>query len=133
MPHARPDQLFESEGWDFLASKLISMTISLGNEDKELLRLRKEMELMRHVMHRQLMEFNGNNSIETSLYVGTVKAVSRIERSLAKKGITSNEFIMFMKMLLGRMKKQKLLVRKPLETRQEFGKMKKVIEDADSL
>ena len=123
----------DNESWDSLAAKLISIPISIGSEDKELLRLRKEMEVIKHVMHEQLISFNGNNTIDTAVLVGAHKSIDRIEKNLDKRGIKNNEFMIFLRMLLEKMKKQRLVVKKPLEMQKEFGKMKGVVEDADSV
>jgi hypothetical protein len=128
-----PSHLIDNESWDSLATKLISIPISIGNEDKELLRLRKEMELIKHVMHEQLVSFNGNNTIDTAVFVGAIKSIDRIEKCLDKRGIKNNEFMIFLRMVLEKMKKQRLVVKKPLEMQKEFGKMKGVVEDADSV
>ena len=126
-------QQIESESWESLASMLISMRIDLGKEDAKRRRLRKEMEATKHVLYEQLLSFNGNQEIGASFFVGTVKTLAGIEKRLDASGVKNNEFMTFMKLILGKIRKQKLLVKKPMEMQNEFKKMKGVIEDAGSL
>lgn len=124
-------QLIDKEDWDALARMLISMRIDLGKKDRKLLRLSKEMQIIKHVLYEQLLTFNGSQTIDLSFFVGTLKTVLRIEKELEEKGIANNEFLIFMKLLLEKFKKQKISVKKPLEMQTEFGKLKGVVEDAD--
>jgi hypothetical protein len=131
MPDIDLSSQLESESWDSLALKLKSIPIKLN--DPNLKKVEKEMQLLKHVLYEQLLTFNGNNEIDTSFFVGAIKTHDRIEKELDKHGIKNNEFMIFLGLLLGKVRKQKLLVKKPLEMQKEFGKMKGVVEDADSL
>ena len=121
----------ESEGWDSLALKLKSIPVELN--DPKLKKIQKEMQILKHALYAQLLTLNGNNEIDTSLFVGVIKTFSRFEKTLDKNNINNNEFMIFLGLLLGKIRKQKLIVKKPLEMQKEFGKMKGVVEHADSL
>lgn len=133
MQNSSLSQMIENENWDTLACMLNSMQIDLGKEDGKLKKLRKEMEVVKHVLYEQLRSLNGNNTIDMAFFVGTVKTVSKIEKGLEAHDISNNEFLLFLKLLLGKLKKQRLDVKKPLEMQKEFGKMKGAVENADSL
>ena len=126
-------QLVENESWDSLAKKLISLPVDFDNGDAKGRKVRKQMEALKHALYTQMMSFNGNQSIETSFFVASVKAFSGIEKRLETNGKKNSQFVMFLKLILGKIKKQKLLVKKPLEVRNEFSKMKEVVEDAESI
>ena len=120
----------ETESWDHIARMLVSFPIDIGEGSAETRRLRKQLEAMKHALHWHLMSCNGSGTIEASFLVGTVKAVSRIERGLDAQGIKNQRFVMFLKLLLHRLRRQKLVVKKPMEMRKAFGAMKKVVENA---
>jgi hypothetical protein len=89
------------------------------------------MELVKHILYGQLRSLNGTESVDISLVVGTIKTVGRIEKGLASNGIRNNEFTLFLRLVLDKLKKQRLLAKKPLEMQKEFGLMKGVVEHAD--
>jgi len=126
-------QLVENESWDSLAKMLISLPVDFDNGDAKGRKVRKQMEALKHALYTQMMSFNGNQSVETSFFVASVKAFSGIEKKLEANGVKNSQFVMFLKLILGKIKKQKLLIKKPLEVRNEFSKMKEVVEDADSI
>jgi len=126
-------QIIESEDWDALALALISMPVDIRRDTPKLRRIAKELELTKHILYNQIRQLNGNNSIETSLYVCSVKSIHRIEKRLSDYGGGSSQFLMFLGLILEKFKKQKLRIKKPREIREKFGRMKEVVEYADSL
>jgi hypothetical protein len=126
-------QIIEGEDWDSLALALISLPVDIKKENPKLRRIAKELEVIKHILYNQIMQMNGNNTMETSLYVGFVKSISRIEKKLDENGVQNSQFIMFLKLILEKFKKQKLSVKKPMEIREKFGKLKEVVEDAGTL
>jgi hypothetical protein len=132
-----PHETIEREGWDYVARTLIAFPIDIPMgmepENAKLVRLRKELQVMKHALYGQLMAFNGSGAIDASFLIGTMKAVARIEAGLEAQGIKNLGFVLLLKLLLRRMRKQRLLVKKPMETRGEFGRMKRVVEHANSL
>jgi hypothetical protein len=126
-------QIIEDEDWDSLALALISMPVDIKKDNPKLRRIAKELEISKHVIYDHLKQMNGNNTIDTSIYVGLVKSIGTIEKKLDANGVKNSQFIMFLKLLLEKFKKQKLSVKKPMEIREKFGKLKEVVEDAGSL
>jgi len=126
-------QLVENESWDSLAKMLIGMPVEFGNGDAKGRKVKKQMEALKHALYTQMMSFNGNRSVETSFFVASVKAFSGIEKKLETNGVKNSQFVMFLKLIMGKIRKQKLLIKKPLEVRNEFSKMKEVIEDDSSI
>jgi hypothetical protein len=132
-----PHETIEREGWDYVARALITFPIDIPMdaepENLKLVRLRKELQVMKHALYEELMTFNGNRSVDASFLIGTTKAVARIEAGLEAEGIKNLGFVLLLKLLLRRLRKQRLVVKKPMETRGEFGRMKRVVEHAGSL
>ncbi len=133
-----PHETIERESWDYVAKAVIAFPIEIealpGREgDAKVRRLCKELQFMKHALYEQLMTFNGSGAIDASFLIGTTKAVARIEAGLETQGIKNVGFVLLLKLLLRRMRRQKLLVKKPMETRKEFGRMKRLVEDADAV
>ena len=126
-------EIIEGEDWDSLALALISMPVDIKKDNPKLRRIAKELEITKHVIYDHLKQMNGNNTIDTSLYVGFVKSIGAIDKKLEANGVNNSQFIMFLKLLLEKFKKQKLSVKKPIEIREKFGKLMEVVEDADTL
>ena len=123
----------DSEGWESLSRMLIAFPIDLDNQNNGLLRIKKELGLMKHVLFLQLVTFDGSNCVDASFFVGAEKSVARMEKKLDTHGIKNQRFVLFLKMLLLKLRKQKLLVKKHMEIQQEFCRMKKVVEHANPL
>jgi len=128
LPHA-----IETESWEHVAKMLMSFPIEVEGSGRELRRLRKELGMLKHAMYGQFMTYNGNHTIDASFFVGAYKAVSRIERGLEAQGIKNQRFVMFLKLLFHRLRKQKLVVKKPMAIQNEFGRMKRVVENANPI
>jgi hypothetical protein len=131
------DDAILNESWDCVARTIISFPIDIDGgmpgDNTKLRRLRKELEMIKHALYEQLMTYNGNKTLDASFFVGAFKAVSRIENGLDAQGVRNLRFVMLLKVLLQKLGKQRLLVKKPMEMRKEFGKMKRVVEHAGSL
>jgi hypothetical protein len=126
-------QIIETESWDSLASMLISMPVDINKDGPKLRRIAKELEVIKHILYDHLNQMNGNNTIDMAFYVGAIKSISKLEKKLESNGVEHSQFVIFLKLLLGKLKKQKLIVKKPMEVREKFGKLKEVVEDANSL
>jgi hypothetical protein len=128
LPHA-----IETESWDHIARMLVSFPVEIEGDGRELRRIRKELGILKHALYGEFMTFNGNQTIDASFFVGAFKAVSRIDRDLEAQGIKNQKFVMFLKLLFHRLRKQKLVVKKPMKIQNEFGRMKRVVENANTI
>jgi hypothetical protein len=121
----------ENESWESIARMLLAMPISFDNNHKGMKKIGRELGMIRHVICQQLLSYNGNREIDMAFFVSYSKVVARIENDLESKGIRNNEFMLFLKLLLLKVKKQKLIVKKPLEMQNEFKKMKRIVENGN--
>jgi len=128
LPHA-----VETESWEHVAQMLMSFPVEIEGDGREVRRLRKELCIIKHALYGEFMAYNGNQTIDASFFVGAFKAVSRIEGGLEAQGIKNQGFVMFLKLLFQRLRKQKLVVKKPMQIQNEFGRMKRVVENASTI
>ena len=120
------------EDWDSIANILLSLDTGVeGSSDTE--KLRKKVGIVRHILHGYLTNFNGSEEIDLSFLVGSIKTLEKLENEFDTCGVRDREFLIFLRLLLYKLEKQKLIVRKPMERRIELGKHKGAIENANDL
>jgi hypothetical protein len=120
-------QLYE-ENWDAIAHALITFDIKLDNNGNEGRRLKKELGIIKHILYEHI-KWNRDGNLHAFFFVGAVKTIRTMEKKFDRSNETRREFLVFLKLLLEKMKTQRLYVKKPMEMRHEFKKMKGVVED----
>lgn len=80
-------------------------------------------------MRGKIKELKEKNTIEASFFIATFKTIKNTEKEFDKCAINKREFIVFLKVLMSKMSKQKLQAKKPPDMIGEFGKMKGVVEN----
>ena len=126
-----PNSIFDgldSVEWEFLSDTLRSTKCGIEPKDAKTRRIRTELGFLRIILSEEIRSWNGSREIDVSLFVGSFKAIKRIEQECESIGIKKTEFLMFLELLLNRFEKQKLKVKKPFATISEFRRMKGVME-----
>ncbi|VVC04066.1 Uncharacterised protein [Candidatus Bilamarchaeum dharawalense] len=121
------DSLASAE-WDALAHALKKVNIGIQGNDAGAKKLRAELGIVRMIMYEEIREWNGNNTIDLAFFVASFKTIRKLEKQFEKRGIKKNEFMLFLRLLFYKFKKQKIVAVKPLEKMGEFKKMKGVVE-----
>jgi hypothetical protein len=98
-------------------------------KDAQSRKLRTQLGIIRMLIYEKISSWNGNDSIDLSFFIASFKTIQKIEKEFDAHGIKKREFLIFLKMLFYKFKKQKLIVKKPLATIVEFKKMKGVVEN----
>ena len=118
--------------WEQLAYALKKVNCGIEGNDPAAKRLRAQVGMIRMLMYDEISTWNGNNSIELSFFIASFKTIQRVQKEFDARGIKKREFLIFLKLLFDKFQKQKLKVKKPLDTMAEFGKMKGVVENGRS-
>lgn len=126
------DSLAAAE-WDQLAHALKKMDSGIKGDDATSKRLRAQLGIIRMLMYEEIRGWNGHNTIDLSFFVASFKTIRKLETDFIKGGITKSEFLLFLKLLFYKFKKQKIIATKPLEKIGEFKKMKGVVENGYGL
>ncbi|MFH1785226.1 MAG: hypothetical protein ABH842_02255 [Candidatus Micrarchaeota archaeon] len=126
------DSLAAAE-WDALAHALKKMDTGIIGDDATSKKLRAQLGIIRMIMYEEIREWNGHNTIDITFFVASFKTIKKLEKDFSKKGITKSEFLLFLKLLFYKFKKQKIIAIKPLEKIGEFKKMKGVVENGYGL
>jgi hypothetical protein len=127
-----PDSISDSMAaaeWDALAFALKKVNMCVEGDDAGAKKLRAQLGMVRLLIYEEIKDWNGNNSIDLSFFIASYKTIQKLEKELEKRGVKKSEFLLFLKLLFYKFKKQKLMAVKPLEKQGEFKKMKEVVEN----
>jgi hypothetical protein len=130
-PRSIRDTLADAD-WDQLAYALKTVSSGVEGNDPASRRLRAKLGMIRMLMYEEIRGWNGSNSIELSYFIASFKTIQKVEKEFDARGIRKREFLIFLKLLFNKFSKQKIKVKKPLATINEFGKMKGVVENGHS-
>jgi hypothetical protein len=124
------DSLDDAE-WELIAHTLREMDCGVEGKCAKTRRLRAKLGIIRQILTNEIGQWNGNKTIEGSVFVSSLKSIRKAEREFESLGIKKTEFIIFLGLLLSKFSRQKLLVKKLYAALSEFGKMKGVVEDEE--
>jgi hypothetical protein len=127
-PASISDKLADLD-WDALAQLLKTVNCGVEGNDAGAKRLRARLGMTRMLMYEEIRGWNGHNTIELSYFIASFKAIRTLEKEFDARGIKKREFLVFLKMLFYKFRKQRILVKKPLAALAEFKKMKGVVEN----
>ena len=124
-------EMIEAEPWDSLARIAITFDTEFELTCMETKRLGKEIFLIKHIIHGKLSYENTDRKkfINWPFFVSLVKTIGKLEKSYEKNKIKNRNFIIFLKGLLKKIKKESLYVEKPFEKIKELKKMKDKMEN----
>jgi hypothetical protein len=122
----------DSVEWELLSDALRSTACGIEPKDAKTRRIRTELGFLRIILSEEIRGWNGKRTIDPSLFIGTFKAIRRIEKECESLGIKKTEFLIFLELILSRFERQKLKAKKPFATISEFRKMKGVMENGSS-
>ena len=120
----------EGEDWAYLAKMAISFKLEFETNCSELKKLKKRLGVVKHIVHEHLKDPEYAQAFaNTSMFIGLVKTIDDFEAIAERNKMESIEFVVFLKALIQKIKRQKIYALKPLERKVEFKKMKDLIEN----
>ena len=131
-PESINDSMANAE-WEALAFAIRKVNMGISGNDAGAKRLRAHLGIVRMIMYNEIKEWNGNNTIDLAFFIASFKTIQKLENEFEKRGVKKNEFMLFLRLLFYKFKKQKITAVKPLEKIGEFKKMKGVVENGYSL
>ena len=123
------DSLLHAD-WQSIADVLGTLECGVEGDHAAARKLRAQLGVIRVIMYENLRSWNGANSVDASFLIGSYKTIKRMEKEFDSKGIENRRFLIFLKLLLEKLERQKLKVKKPYAQITEFEKMKGVVEKA---
>ena len=127
-------QMIEVESWDSIAHLAMTFTVDFEADNKETKRLKKEIAIVKHILHEHLKNPDYSDKfVNGSFFITLVRCIDKFELAFDKHKSKQRDFLIFLKAILSRIKKEKLIVHKPIERKTEFKKMKDVVENGRDL
>lgn len=128
-----PD-IVEHESWGSLAYMMQNFELELDMQNPKAKKVKKELEMVRKILHEELNRMEEYQTTPSAaFFVQISKTIERADKGLENNGVKNNAFLLFLKLILHKLKKQQLIVFKPEDRQQEFHKMKDLTEDEDDL
>ena len=119
------EKYVNNSSWEDIAKMVKTYSLEFSKEDKEVKRVKKQMKLTKELLYEYL---KGNEEEETvkkaSFFRGLVRSITLLEKNLDKHSTKKAEFLIFLKALLLKIRKEKLVVFKTMERRNGFEKLK---------
>lgn len=122
-------EIVERESWDSLAYMAQQFELELDMKNPKTRKVKKELELVRRILHEELRRIGESQEIPSaSFFVRMSKTIQRANRGLENNGVRNKAFLLFLKLVLHKLKKLQLVAFKPEHRKEEFEKMKDWIE-----
>lgn len=114
----------EQESWESLAQMALQFKTEIINNNGAK-KISKKMQYLKHMLHFYLKDAQGIEMFSSSrILVKFSRSVHNIENYLLKNNMPPTQFLIFLKAIAEKAKKEKIRAEKPHERRQEFGKLK---------
>ncbi len=121
----------EGESWEYIAQLGSLFVIEFDTDTKVTRKLKKELSVIKHIICGHLNNGGAERFITPALFVRLVQAILKFEKDFEKHNIRRKEFLVFLRALLHKLKKEKLHASKPLEREMTFKKMKDIMENGN--
>ncbi len=121
-----------SEDWLTLANLMLSLDSGI-NGRRDTRKLKKKIGVIRNVLYAYLTDEDKKDRLDLSFLVGSIKTTENLEKDFDAHGVYEREFIIFLRMFIYKLEKQKVFAEKPMEKRIEIGKYKGAIDNVGDL
>ncbi|MCK4319129.1 hypothetical protein KAW38_00990 [Candidatus Micrarchaeota archaeon] len=118
------EKQIENLDWEELAAIARNLEITFSTEEKETKKIAKSLKMIKQVLYEHLQHPDKMPELSTGFYVKLSKLVPKIEKKLEKYNEEKQEVLKFIRILLIKMRKEKLIVSKRKEKQLEFEKHK---------
>jgi len=116
------------KSWEEIALIARDLEVRVEHEDEEARQLEKKMQLIKQVLYETMNDPERMRHLSPKFYVRITKLLDEMEEKLKKYRADRHEFVIFLRILLTKLKKEKLVVTHKLDRKMEFGKHKKDVE-----
>ena len=128
-------EMIENEPWDSVARIAMTFDTEFEINGNETRKVGKEVSLIKHIIQGSLSSESKDMKkfINWTFFVSLVKTIEKLEASFKENKIKNKDFIIFLKGLLNKIKKESLYSEKPFEKIGEFKKMKDKMDNGHHL
>ncbi len=118
------------KSWEEIALIARDLEIKIDHDDEEARKLEKKMQVIKQVLYETMEDPERMKQMSSKFYVRLTKILQEMEDKLKDYRIEKHEFIVFLKILLSKLRKEKLVVTHKLDRKMEFGKHKGDVDSA---
>ncbi|MEM4272052.1 MAG: hypothetical protein QXH30_00505, partial [Candidatus Bilamarchaeaceae archaeon] len=97
---------------------------TIHSEEEEARQLEKKMQVIRQVLYENMKDPERMRHLSSKFYVRLTKILEEMESQMQKYNAHRHEFIIFLQILLSKLRKEKLVATRHLDRRVEFGRHK---------
>ena len=112
------------KSWEEIALIARDLEVRIEHEDEEARQLEKKMQVIKQVLYETMHDSERMKHLSSKFYVRLNKLLEEMDSKLTKYRADRQEFVVFLRILLTKLKKEKLVVTHKLDRRVEFGKHK---------
>jgi hypothetical protein len=118
------------KSWEEIALIARDLEIRIDHEDAEARVLEKKMRTVKQVLYESMSDPERMKHLSPKFYVRLSKILEEMETRLKLYRADKHEFVFFLRMLIGKLRKEKLIVTHKLDRKVEFRRHKGSPESA---
>ena len=115
-----------------LANLLLSLDSGV-NGRRDARKLKRKIGVIKNILYAYLTDDEEKDKINLSFLVGSIKMTENLEKDFDMHGVAERELLIFLRMFIYKLEKQKVYAEKPMEKRIEIGKHKGAIDNVSDL
>ena len=112
------------KSWEEIALIARDLEIKIEHEDEEAKQLEKKMRVVKQVLYETMNDPERMRHLSSKFYVRLTTILEEMEGKLQHYRAERQEFVVFLRIILTKLKKEKLVVTHKLDRKMEFGKHK---------
>ena len=112
------------KSWEEIALIARDLEVRIEHEDEEAKQLEKKMRVVKQVLYETMNDPERMKHLSSKFYVRLNTILVEMEEKLKKYRADRQEFVVFLRIILAKLKKEKLVVTHKLDRKMEFGKHK---------
>ena len=118
------------KSWEEIALIARELDVRIDHEDEEARQLEKKMQVIKQVLYETMNDPERMRHLSSKFYVRLTGLLSEMEEKILEYRAERQEFVVFLRILVAKLKKEKLVVTHKMDRKAEFGKHKKDVEGA---
>ncbi len=112
------------KSWEEIALIAKDLEVKIEHDDIEARQLEKKMQVIKQVLYETMNDPERMKHVSSKFYVRLTKLMDEMENKLKKYRAERQEFVVFLRIILTKLKKEKLVVTHKLDRKMEFGRHK---------
>lgn len=112
------------KSWEEIALIARDLEVRIENDDEEARKLEKKLRVIKQVLYETMQDPQRMKHLSSKFYVRLTGVMEEMEEKLKRYRAEEQEFVLFLKILLSKLRKEGLVVTHRLDRKMEFVKHK---------